>query len=102
MTLLEFESAAAGTWFIAANFTSSGGVPAIGLCQDLHDLVSGLTSSNQLGQNLQGIINMMKKCFVPLAQIVQSGFAIRCGQKAILGTFTMAGKTYVAFTAKCR
>jgi hypothetical protein len=35
---------------------------------------------------------MLKELLIPLAQIVQTGFPVLCGEEPVFGTFSVAGK----------
>ena len=98
MAFFKLETTTAWAWFVAANFGESLRLFGIVLIQDLHDLRSRRPATNQLGHDLRRFVDMLKKRFVAKAKVIQSELPIRCGEKSVLRTFPMAGKTYLALS----
>mgnify|MGYP003573332050 CR=1 FL=1 len=61
-----------------------------------------MTAPDQPGHDLHRKIDMVKKLFETGAQIVETRFAIRRDQEAVLRAFAVTGKTHIAFPAGAR
>ncbi len=99
MTFLELATTAARAGIIAAGFGRRRGRPAILVSENLHDLRGRISPALQTGNDLQGAVDVLEERPVTRTQIVQPRFSIRRGEKPILGTFTLTGKSHRAFPA---
>lgn len=102
MTFFILETAATGARSIASDLVEYLCLLGLLLRQKIHDFGGREPPLNETSQNLQRPVGMIKKRFIASAQVVQTGFSVRCCDKPVLGAFPVAGKSYFAFSADVR
>ena len=93
MTLLELAPAAAGAGIQAVDARK-------GALQHLHHSFGFAATPEQAGHDLHRKINVVEKILKPGAQVIETWFAIRRQEKAVLRALAVTGEAYVAFQAE--
>ena len=97
----EFFPAAAGAEVISAGRAGAGGLRVACQCPR-HDIGGGALLTQLVGHEAHVWIDVVEEFLIARTEIVQSGFAIRRLQEAMLGAFAIAGKAYLALLAELR
>src|SRR5580704_18987076 len=71
-------------------------------CQSWHYIGSFQPLTQQVSHHFHGAVDVLKKCLVPGAKIVETGLAIRSADKTIARALPVASKSNFAFTAITR
>jgi hypothetical protein len=99
MAVFKFAAAAAWAGIIPPSLCES--CSQLGLLggQDFHHLVGVASTPQQFCHHPHRPVDVLEKCHVTGAEIVQAGLAVRSQDEAVLGTLTVAGKPNLAFAA---